>query len=128
MFSGNFISYVNYADAYLHFQRTLNHGGGGRMFTPYADDTLSLAMNFGNITNNESDIIVVFAGVNDYLSTPNIADKVAFRIYCALNSFCYTITDKYHIAATKVIGIIRQNLPVHLINFLCFFFRIWKTI
>lgn len=85
---GNFISYVNYADAYLHFQRTLNHGGGGRMFTPYADDTLSLAMNFGNITNNESDIIVVFAGVNDYLSTPenkrygNINDTVSTAGYC----------------------------------------------
>ena len=85
---GNFISYVNYADSYLHFQRTLNHGGGGRMFTPYADDALSLAMNFGNITNNESDIIVVFAGVNDYLSTPenkrygDINDTVSTAGYC----------------------------------------------
>lgn len=85
---GNYISYVNYADAYLHFQRTLNHGGGGRMFTPYADDALSLAMNFGNITNNESDIIVVFAGVNDYLSTPenkrygDINDTVSTAGYC----------------------------------------------
>ena len=85
---GNFISYVNYADSYLHFQRALNHGGGGRMFTPYADDTLSLAMNFGNITNNESDIIVVFAGVNDYLSTPenkrygDINDTVSTAGYC----------------------------------------------
>lgn len=85
---GNYISYVNYADSYLHFQRTLNHGGGGRMFTPYADDALSLAMNFGNITNNESDIIVVFAGVNDYLSTPenkrygDINDTVSTAGYC----------------------------------------------
>lgn len=85
---GNFISYVNYADAHLHFQRALNHGGGGRMFTPYADDALSLAMNFGNITNNESDLIIVFAGVNDYLSNPenkrygDINDTVSTAGYC----------------------------------------------
>ncbi|MDE7031275.1 MAG: SGNH/GDSL hydrolase family protein, partial [Lachnospiraceae bacterium] len=67
---GNFISYVNYAESYLHFKKTLNHGVGGRMFSVYGGEDLSLAMNFSNVTNVDADIIVVFAGVNDYLSAP----------------------------------------------------------
>ncbi len=86
--NGNRISYVTYADSYLHFQRVLNHGMGGRMFSVYADESLSLALNFGNVTNVDSDIIVVFAGVNDYLSTPankrfgDINDKLSTAGYC----------------------------------------------
>ena len=86
--NGNRISYVTYADSYLHFNRTLNHGKGGRMFTAYGDEELSLAMNFGNVTNVDSDIIVVLAGVNDYLSTPankrfgDVNDKMSTAGYC----------------------------------------------
>ncbi|MDE7324510.1 MAG: SGNH/GDSL hydrolase family protein [Lachnospiraceae bacterium] len=86
--NGNRISYVTYADSYLHFQRVLNHGMGGRMFSVYGDESLSLALNFGNVTNVDSDIIVVFAGVNDYLSTPpnkrfgDINDKLSTAGYC----------------------------------------------
>ncbi len=86
--NGNRISYVTYADSYLHFNRVLNHGMGGRMFSVYGDEGLSLALNFGNVTNVDSDIIVVFAGVNDYLSTPpnkrfgDINDKLSTAGYC----------------------------------------------
>ena len=86
--SGNLISYVTYADSYLHFNHVLNHGKGGRMFSVYGDEDLSLALNFGNVTNVDSDIIVVFAGVNDYLSTPankrfgNVDDKLSTAGYC----------------------------------------------
>lgn len=86
--NGNRISYVTYAASYLHFGRTLNHGKGGRMFSVYGDEELSLAMNFGNVTNVDSDIIVVFAGVNDYLSTPankrfgDVNDKLSTAGYC----------------------------------------------
>ena len=86
--NGNFISYVTYANSYLHFQRVLNHGVGGRMFSVYGGEELSLAMNFGNVTNIDSDIIVVFAGVNDFLSNPsnkrfgNIDDKMSTAGYC----------------------------------------------
>lgn len=68
--NGNMISYVTYADSYLDFQRVLNHGKGGRLFTDYGGKDLSLAMNFDKVTNIDSDIIVVFAGVNDFLCTP----------------------------------------------------------
>ncbi len=86
--NGNFVSYVTYANAYLHFNTLLNHGKGGRMFAQYGGDDLSLASNFSNVTNVNSDIIVVFAGVNDYLSVVpdkrfgNIDDKVSTAGYC----------------------------------------------
>ena len=65
--NGNPVSYVTYANSYLRFNRVLNHGLGGRMFSDYGGEELSLTANFGNVTNIDSDIIVVFAGINDYL-------------------------------------------------------------
>jgi lysophospholipase L1-like esterase len=65
------VSYPDYVQSYLHFNKYLNHGKGGRMFSDYGDTDLSLALNFGNVTNINSDIIVVFAGVNDYICTPD---------------------------------------------------------
>lgn len=38
------------------------------MFADYGGEELSLALNFSNVTNVNSDIIVVFAGANDYLA------------------------------------------------------------
>lgn len=113
---GNFISYVNYADSALHFQRALNHGGGGRMFTPYADEALSLALNFGNITNNESDIIVVFAGVNDYLSTPenkrygDINDTVSTAGYCGSVRYFMKQLKEYY-GDKEVFFVTMYNIP-----------------
>lgn len=86
--NGNFVSYVTYANSYLRCNRVLNHGMGGRMFSVYGGEELSLAMNFGNVTNIDSDIIVVFAGVNDYLCTPenkrfgDVNDKMSTSGYC----------------------------------------------
>lgn len=85
---GNFISYVNYTASYLHFNRMLNHGIGGRMFSVYGGEELSLTMNFDSVTNIDSDIIVVFAGVNDYLSAPpnkrfgDVNNKMSTAGYC----------------------------------------------
>lgn len=100
--NGNRITYATYADAYLHFNRVLNHGVGGRMFTAYGDEELSLAMNFGNVTNVDSDIIVVFAGVNDYLCTPankrfgNINDTMSTAGYCgAVRYFMKQLKEYY---------------------------------
>lgn len=86
--NGNFVSYVTYANSFLHFKRVLNHGVGGRMFSTYGGEELSIAMNFGNVTNIDSDIIVVFVGVNDFLSNPankrfgNVDDKMSTAGYC----------------------------------------------
>lgn len=66
--NGNRVSYVTYANSYLKFGYLLNHGKGGRMFSYYGGEELSLNANFSNIINNSADVIVVFAGVNDYLS------------------------------------------------------------
>jgi len=113
---GNKISYVNYADSYLHFNRTLNHGKGGRMFSQYSDNELSLAANFGNVTNIDSDIIVVFAGINDYLSTPankrygNINDIYSTAGYCgAVRSFMKQLTEYY--SNRQIFFVTMYNLP-----------------
>lgn len=113
---GNRISYVNYADAHLHFNRTLNHGMGGRMFAAYADETLSLALNFGNVTNIDSDIIVVFAGVNDYLSTPenkrfgNVDDKVSTAGYCGSVRYFMKQLKEYY-GDREVFFVTMYNIP-----------------
>ncbi|MCM1182335.1 MAG: SGNH/GDSL hydrolase family protein [Roseburia sp.] len=98
--NGNFVSYVTYVNSYLHFQHLLNHGVGGRMFSYYGGDELSLAANFYNVVNMDSDIIVVFAGVNDYLTRPegkrfgNVDDKMSTSGYCgALRSFMNKLKD-----------------------------------
>lgn len=100
--NGNYVSYVTYANSYLHFGNVLNHGVGGRMFSAYGGEELSLAMNFENVTNIDSDIIVVFAGVNDYLCTPankhfgSVNDTLTTGNYCgALRYFMKQLKEYY---------------------------------
>lgn len=100
--NGHFVSYVTYANSYLHFAKVLNHGKGGRMFSDYGGKELSLAMNFGQVTNIDSDIIVVFAGVNDYLAAPgnkrfgDVNDKLSTAGYCgAVRSFMNQLQTYY---------------------------------
>lgn len=100
--NGNYVSYVTYANSYLHFENVLNHGVGGRMFSAYGGEELSLAMNFENVTNINSDIIVVFAGVNDYLCTPankhfgSVNDTLTTGNYCgALRYFMKQLKEYY---------------------------------
>lgn len=99
---GELQSYVYYTDMYLKFNRTLNHGVGGRMFTSYGGEELSLALNFGNVTNVDSDIIVVFAGINDYLTEVknkrfgNPDDQLSTAGYCgALRYFMKQLKEYY---------------------------------
>lgn len=100
--NGNYVSYVTYVNSYLHFGNVLNHGMGGRMFSQYGGDELSLAMNFENVTNINSDIIVVFAGVNDYLCTPpnkhfgSVSDTVSTGSFCgAVRYFMKQLKEYY---------------------------------
>lgn len=91
--NGNRVSYVTYANSYLKFANVLNHGKGGRMFSNYGGEELSLNYNFSNIINNSADVIVVFAGVNDYLAGGekrygDIYNKESDAGYCgAVRSF-----------------------------------------
>jgi len=100
--NGNYVSYVTYVNSYLHFGNVLNHGMGGRMFAQYGGDELSLAMNFENVTNINSDIIVVFAGVNDYLCTPpnkhfgSVEDTMSTGNFCgAVRYFMKQLKEYY---------------------------------
>lgn len=100
--NGNYVSYVTYVNSYLHFGNVLNHGMGGRMFAQYGGDELSLAMNFENVTNINSDIIVVFAGINDYLCTPpnkhfgSVSDTMTTGNFCgAVRYFMKQLKEYY---------------------------------
>ena len=100
--NGNRVSYVTYTNSYLHFQNVLNHGKGGRMFADYGGEELSLNSNFGNITNVDSNVIIVFAGVNDYLSAPankrfgDVNDKISTAGYCgAVRAFMSQLQRYY---------------------------------
>ncbi|MDE7267525.1 MAG: SGNH/GDSL hydrolase family protein [Lachnospiraceae bacterium] len=100
--NGNYISYVTYVNSYLHFGNVLNHGKGGRMFSAYGGEELSLAMNFGNVTNNSADVIVVFAGVNDYLCVAenkrfgSVTDTLTTGNYCgSVRYFMSQLKDYY---------------------------------
>jgi lysophospholipase L1-like esterase len=99
---GRYISYPDYVQSYLHFNRYLNHGKGGRMFSGYGGEDYSIAGSFGDVTNIDSDIIVVFAGVNDYLSNPDnkvfgdINNKQSTSGYCgAVRSFMNQLEQYY---------------------------------
>lgn len=100
--SGMYISYVHYTDMYLNFNRTLNHGKGGRMFSVYGGEELSLCMNFDNVTNNESDIIVVFAGINDYIVEAenkrfgNPKDSLSSAGYCGTLRYFMKQLQEYY--------------------------------
>ena len=100
--NGNRVSYVTYVNSYLHFANVLNHGKGGRMFGNYGGEDYSLNDDFGNVTNVNSDIIVVFAGVNDYLSASagkrfgNADDKLSTAGYCgAVRAFMNQLQRYY---------------------------------
>lgn len=113
--NGNPVSYVTYVNSYLHFNRVLNHGKGGRMFSTYGGDELSLAMNFGNVTNVDSDIIVVFAGVNDYLSTSsskrfgNVDDTWSTAGYCGSVRYFMKQLQEYYSDNTIFFVIMYNN-------------------
>lgn len=99
---GNYISFVTYVESYLHFNKYLNHGMGGRMFGDYGGEDLSLALNFGNVTNVDSDIIVVMAGVNDYLSVSegkrfgDINNTMSNAGYCGAVRYFMDQLDEYY--------------------------------
>lgn len=85
---GNKLSYATYAGDALHAQNTINNGKGGRMYADYGGEEYSMVLNYDNVINNGSDIFVVFAGANDYMSVlnqkrfGNINDEVSTAGYC----------------------------------------------
>ena len=67
--AGRYISYVNYVQDALRFGTVLNNGKGGRMIANYTGDrTYAIAMDQDEVFNINSQIIVLYAGLNDYLT------------------------------------------------------------
>jgi lysophospholipase L1-like esterase len=96
------ISYTDYVQSNLHFSNCLNHGKGGMLFSYYGGDEMSIDYNFDNVTNIDSDVIVVFAGINDYLCASdnkrfgNIDDTVSTAGYCgSVRSFMKKLQRYY---------------------------------
>jgi lysophospholipase L1-like esterase len=71
------------------------------MFSDYGGEELSLAFSFGDVINIDSDIIIVFAGANDYLSSPenkefgNINNKESTAGYCGMVRYFMKQLDYY---------------------------------
>ena len=98
---GDLVSYVNYVDAALNFQRVLNHGEAGRTVNNYGDEELSMDSNIDNLINIDSDIVVILIGVNDYLyyneaKRFGALDNGSTAGYCgALQSFVNAVERNY---------------------------------
>lgn len=98
---GKKISYVDYVDEALDFERVLNHGEAGRTVANYGDKELSMDANIDNLINLDADIIVILIGVNDYLYySPEkrfgALDNGSTAGYCgALQSFVDAVERNY---------------------------------
>ena len=98
---GNKISYVNYVDEALDFEKVLNHGKAGRTVNNYGDEELSMDANIDNLINIDADIVVILIGVNDYLYySPTkrfgALDNGSTAGYCgALQSFVKAVERNY---------------------------------
>lgn len=95
------ISYVNYVDETLDFKTVLNHGKAGRTVANYGDAELSIDKSIDNLINIDSDIVVIFIGVNDYLYYSQqkrfgALDSGSTAGYCgALQSFVEAVERNY---------------------------------
>ncbi len=92
---GDRISFPEYAADALHIGTMLNHGLGGRTFANYGDAELAIVDNFDTVINNSADIILVSAGINDYLAAVDgkqfgdIYNKDSTGGYCgAVRALC----------------------------------------
>ena len=105
--NGNRISYVTYADSYLHFQRVLNHGMGGRMFSVryfmkqlkeyYSDNEIF----FVTMYNTNKKVECTYSDVkgqptlNDYMDVQRkLAKEYGFHVIELYNIGFMDCTDK----------------------------------
>lgn len=71
--NGNAISYVNYVQEALQFGSVLNHGVAGRMVAAYTINTgLSMELSSEPLFGADSQITVLFVGLNDYLAPEEV--------------------------------------------------------
>ncbi|MBO5166241.1 MAG: SGNH/GDSL hydrolase family protein [Lachnospiraceae bacterium] len=71
--SGNTISYVNYVQEELQFGYAINNGLAGRMIAAYTTNTeLSMEKNHDGLFGSDSEIVVFYMGLNDYLTPEEV--------------------------------------------------------
>ena len=78
--NGSKISYVDYVNGSLHFESVLKHGLAGRTIADHNNPEFSIARNETSLINLDSDIIVFYVGINDYLSPDEV------KVFGALDS------------------------------------------
>ena len=65
---GNYRSYVYYMNNIFHFEKAINNGVAGWMYSNYHDGEYSIVANLENKIYIDSDIMIFFYGINDYIS------------------------------------------------------------
>ncbi len=67
---GGYVSYVDYFQQHLQFKAAYNNGKAGRMIGDFnRHPELSIAVNESSLMNNTAQITVLYAGLNDFLTT-----------------------------------------------------------
>ncbi len=49
----------------------------------------------------------------------NITDAVSIAVHGTRDPLCDAVPDKHNVLIAEIIGIVRKNLPVHLIDLRC---------
>lgn len=71
--NGEKISYVNYVQEELQFGNVINNGLAGRMIAAYTINTgFSMEENHEGLFDRESEIVVFYMGLNDYLAPEEV--------------------------------------------------------
>lgn len=65
---GRLVGYPSYVTKYFCFQNAWNNGVGGWLYSDFAGSEYSIASNIDIKTNNSANIMIFFAGINDYIS------------------------------------------------------------
>lgn len=64
---GRLVGYPTYISRYFSFQNVWNNAEGGWLYSDFAGPEYSIVANMDTKISNSSDIMVLFAGINDYI-------------------------------------------------------------
>lgn len=69
--NGNYRGYANKLNDTFHFEKFVNNSVGGWLYSTFAKEELSIVANKTDKIYFDSDIIIMYAGVNDFISESN---------------------------------------------------------
>lgn len=98
---GRMVGYPTYISKYFSFQTVWNNGEGGWFYSDFGGDEYSIVSNVDTKINNSADIMVFFAGINDYIARVDnkrfgtYADGHATAGYCGQVSYLMDHLQRY---------------------------------